>query len=291
MDLKGRDFLKLTDLSKEELLDIVYLSMDLKRKRVHRSDLAGKSLAMLFAKTSTRTRVSFEVAMTELGGHALNLKWAETNFVKGDIRDESRVLSRYCDAIMARLYEHKDLLAIADASKKPVINGMDDEHHPCQALADVMTIIEAKGDPGGLRVAWIGDATNVFLSLSQAANMLGMSTVIAVPEGYEHDRVAGAEVVRDPAEAAGDADVLVTDTWVSLGQEAEKKQRLRDFKGYTIDLDLLDAAAEDAIVLHCLPAQRGYEITADVLESPQCLAFDEAENRLHTSKALLLSVV
>lgn len=291
MDLKGRDLLELTDLSRDELLHLIDLSGRLKEEAGPRDDLRGRTLAMLFAKTSTRTRVSFEVAMVQLGGHALNLKWAETNFVKGDIRDESRVLGRYCDGIMARLFLHRDLLAIADSTDKPVINGMDDEHHPCQALADVMTIMEAKGDLTGLRMAWIGDATNVFVSLSQAAALLGMETVIAVPEGYEPRIDTGAEIVRDPVQAAKGADVLVTDTWVSLGQEDEKERRLRDFKGFTIDSKLLSKAAESAIVLHCLPAQRGYEISSEVLESHQCLAFEEAENRLHTSKALLLSLL
>ncbi len=291
MDLKGRDFLELSDLSKSELLALMDLSMDLKRDNQLRKDLDGKSLAMLFAKTSTRTRVSFEVAMTELSGHALNLKWEETNFIKGDIRDEAKVLSRYCDAIMARLYDHHDLIHIAEASESPVINGMDDDHHPCQALADIMTILEAKGEMSGLKLAWIGDGTNVFVSLSQAANLLGMKTAIATPKGYEPSIPTDAEILRNPRQAAQDADVLVTDTWVSLGQEEEKKRRLRDFEGYTVDTDILSLANDEAIVLHCLPAQRGYEITSEVLESSQCLAFDEAENRLHTTKALLLSLI
>jgi ornithine carbamoyltransferase len=173
----------------------------------------------------------------------------------------------------------------------PVINGLDDDHHPCQALADVMTIKEARGELEGTRIAWIGDGNNVFNSLSQAADLLGMEVVIAAPDGYGPKFETGAEFVRDPAEAALNADVLVTDTWISLGQEAEKARRLKDFEGYTLDEKLLSMAADDAIVLHCLPAQRGYEITSGVLDSPQCLAFDEAENRLHTSKALLLSLL
>ncbi len=291
MNLKGRDFLEVTDLTKAELDYLLRLSMRLKREHAVRDDLKGKSLAMLFAKTSTRTRVSFEVAMTQLGGHAVNLKWDETNFVKGEIEDESRVMSRYCDAIMARLYLHEDMKRIARASDKPVINGLDDEHHPCQALADLMTIKEAKGRLQGLKLGWIGDSTNVFTSLSQSADLMGMETVIATPEGYEPKIKTNAVVVRDPREAARDADVLATDTWVSLGQESQKERRMRDFKGYTIDSHILSLAKPDAIVLHCLPAQRGYEITSDVLDSPRCLAFDEAENRLHTAKALLLSLI
>lgn len=291
MNLKGRDFLEVTDLTRPELDYLLKLSMKLKSERRLRDDLKGKSLAMLFAKTSTRTRVSFEVAMTQLGGHAVNLKWDETNFVKGDIEDESRVMSRYCDGIMARLYLHEHMKRIAGASDKPVINGLDDEHHPCQALADLMTIMEAKGRLEGLKVGWIGDSTNVFTSLSQAADLAGMETAIAAPEGYEPRIKTKALVVHDPKEAAKGADVLATDTWVSLGQESQKGKRMKDFKGYTIDSRILALAKPGAIVLHCLPAQRGYEITSEVLDSPQCLAFDEAENRLHTAKALLLSLI
>ena len=291
MDIKGRDFIKLTDLDDGELTELIDLSLELKGEGRSRVDLEKKVLAMLFAKTSTRTRVSFETAMFQLGGHAINLKWDETNFVKGDIEDESRVLDRYCDATMARLYSHEDIERIALASEKPVINGMDDDHHPCQALADVMTIKEAKGSLEGLRIGWIGDATNVFTSLSQAADLLGMEVTIAAPDGYGPKVKTGARLVGDPARAAEGADVLVTDTWVSIGQEAEKKRRLKDFEGYTLDARLLSLAAKDAIVLHCLPAQRGFEITPEVLDSPQCLAFDEAENRLHTSKALLISLL
>jgi ornithine carbamoyltransferase len=291
MDIKGRDFLKLTDLDPGELSGLLDLAIDLKRENHYRTDLQGKTLAMLFAKTSTRTRVSFETAMFQVGGHAIYLKWDETNFVKGDIADEARALDRYCDAVMARLYSHEDIQSIAAASDMPVINGLDNDHHPCQALADVMTIKEARGELKGTRIAWIGDGNNVFNSLSQAADLLGMEVVIAAPDGYGPKIETGAELVADPAEAAENADVLVTDTWISLGQEAEKARRLKDFEGYTLDENLLSMAADDAIVLHCLPAQRGYEITSGVLDSPQCLAFDEAENRLHTSKALLLSLL
>jgi len=291
MNLKGRDLLEINDLSNDELLGLIEMSIQLKQDRSPREDLRGKSLAMLFAKTSTRTRVSFEVAMTQLGGHAINLRWEETNFVKGELEDESKVLGRMCDAVMARLYAHRDLIRLARACETPVINGMDDDHHPCQALADLMTIMEAKGHLEGLRLAWIGDATNVFNSLSQAAEKVGMEVVIASPEGYGPKIPTKATLVRDPAEAADGADVLVTDTWVSLGKESEKERRLRDLSPYRIDSDLLARAEEDAIVLHCMPAQRGYEITSEVMDSPQCLAFDEAENRLHTSKALLLSLI
>ncbi len=291
MDLRGRDFLEVTDFTSKELSGLIDLATRLKKEKRLRSDLAGKSLGMLFAKTSTRTRISFEVGMTQLGGHAISLRWDETNFVKGDIEDESRVMSRYCDGIMARLFRHDDMRRIANASDKPVINGMDDDHHPCQALADVMTIMEAKGHLDGVRIGWIGDPTNVFLSLAQAADLLGMDMVLAAPVGYDPKQETGAQVVRDPRKAAEEADVLVTDTWVSLGQEADKAKRMKDFKGYTIDTRILSLARPDAIVLHCMPAQRGYEIASEVMDSAQCLAFEEAENRLHTTKALLLSLL
>ncbi len=246
---------------------------------------------MLFAKPSTRTRVSFEVAMTQLGGHAIHLNWNETNFPKGDIRDEAKVLGLYCDAVMARVFQHEIICRIAEGCERPVINGLDDEHHPCQALADLMTIYEEKRRFGGLKVGWVGDGTNVCNSLMQGAELLGMEMVVATPEGYEPRAKTSACLVRDPKEAAGDADVLATDTWVSLGQETDREVRLRVFPPYQLNSKLLSLAKEDCIVLHCLPAQRGFEITSEVLDSPQSRVFQEAENRLHTEKALLLRLI
>jgi len=293
--MRGRDFLTLTDIDAKELMEILHLSTRLKRNKnlewQRRLGLRGKTLAMLFAKTSTRTRVSFETAMHHLGGHAINLNWNETNFVKGDIKDEARILGLYCDAVMARLYEHETLRQIAEGCEKPVINGMDDLHHPCQALADLLTILEVKGKFEGLKLGWVGDGTNVCNSLMQGADMTGMKMIVATPEGYEPKVKTSAELTRKPEDAAKDADVLVTDTWVSLGLESEKETRLRVFKPYQLNSKLLSLAKKDCIILHCLPAQRGYEITSEVLDSPQSRVFQEAENRLHTEKALLLKLL
>ena len=288
--MKGRDFLALSDIDKRELMELLQLSLKLKETK-YSEDLKGKTLAMLFAKTSTRTRVSFEVAMTHLGGHALNLNWAETNFVKGDIMDEARVLGLYCDAVMVRVFTHDQTLKIAEGCEKPVINGMDDLHHPCQALADLLTILEVKKRFNGLKLGWVGDGTNVCNSLMQGAEMVGMEMVAAIPEGYEPRIKTKATIVRNPREAARDADVLATDTWVSLGLEEEKERRIKVFRPYQLNSQLLSLAKEDCIVLHCLPAQRGYEITSEVLDSPQSKVFQEAENRLHTEKALLLKLI
>lgn len=285
--INNHDLLTLFDLSKEELFEIFNLAITLKKKKISDA-LQGKTLAMLFAKTSTRTRVSFETAMYHLGGHAINLNWHETNFHKGDIEDEARVLGLYCDAVLARVYNHRQLKQIAEGCDKPVINGMDDLHHPCQALADLFTILEVKGTFEGLKLGWIGDGTNVCNSLMQGAELLGIDMVVATPKGYEPKIKASAKLVENPQAAAEDADVLVTDTWVSLGLEAEKEARLKVFLPYQLNSRLLSFAKKDCIVLHCLPAQRGYEITSDVLDSSNSKIFQEAENRLHTEKALLL---
>lgn len=285
-----KDFLTLRDLNGTELHDILHLALQLKKvKQTH--DLNGKTLAMLFAKTSTRTRVSFEVAMTQLGGHAINLKWEDTNFVKGDSRDEAKVLGRYCDAVMARVPTHQQLLDLAKGCEKPVINGMDDMYHPCQALADLLTILEAKKRFESLEIAWVGDGTNVCNSLMIAADLAGMEMRVATPSGFEPKVQTSATVIQDPLLAVKDADVLVTDTWVSLGKESEKAIRLRALQPYQVNSSLLRVAKADCIVLHCLPAQRNYEITSEVLDSPQSHVFQEAENRLHTAKALLLQLL
>jgi ornithine carbamoyltransferase len=285
-----KDFLTLRDLNGTELHDILHLALQLKKvKQTH--DLNGKTLAMLFAKTSTRTRVSFEVAMTQLGGHAINLKWEDTNFVKGDSRDEAKVLGRYCDAVMARVPTHQQLLDLATGCEKPVINGMDDMYHPCQALADLLTILEVKKRFESLEIAWVGDGTNVCNSLMIAADLAGMEMRVATPSGFEPKVQTSATVIQDPLLAVKDADVLVTDTWVSLGKESEKAIRLQALQPYQVNSRLLRVAKADCIVLHCLPAQRNYEITSEVLDSPQSHVFQEAENRLHTAKALLLQLL
>lgn len=288
--LKGRDFLELTSFSREEIVDLLNLALVFKKKPYSKK-LEGKTLAMLFAKSSTRTRVSFEVAMKHLGGHALNLKWNETNFTKGDVEDEARILGLYCDAVMARVIQHSQLLRIAEGCEKPVINGMDDLFHPCQALADLLTILEEKKRFEKVKVGWVGDGTNVCNSLMLGADLFGMDMTVATPKGYEPKIKTSATLVNDPNEAARNADVLVTDTWVSLGQESEKIVRMKSFTKYQLNSSLLSLAKEDCIVLHCLPAQRGYEITSEVLDSPQSRVFQEAENRLHTTKALVIKLL
>jgi ornithine carbamoyltransferase len=288
--MRGKDFLTISDMDHNQLMEILNLSIKLKQN-VNNERLKNKTLAMLFMKTSTRTRVSFETAMTQLGGHALNLKWDETNFVKGNLQDEAKVLGLYCDAVLVRVLTHNQTLLIAEGCEKPVINGMDNLYHPCQALADLLTILEVKKTFKGLKVGWVGDGTNVLNSLTFGAMLVGMEMVAAIPEGYEPKIKTNTTIVRDPKEAATDADVLVTDTWVSLGLEKEKKQRIKVFKPYQLNAKLLSLAKKDCIILHCLPAQRGYEITSDVLDSPQSKIFQEAENRLHTEKALLLKLL
>jgi len=290
LSLKNRDFLTLADLSRDELEKLLQLARQLKEVR-YSEELKGKTLAMLFAKTSTRTRVSFEVAMAQLGGCAINLNWAETNFVKGDIMDEAKNLGLYCDALMARVFTHQQMRDLAEGCGKPAINGMDDTHHPCQALADLLTILEAKESFRGLKIGWVGDGTNVCNSLLQGAQMLEMEAIVATPKGYEPKIRGNATLVNDPVEAAKDADVIATDTWVSLGQESEKEVRLRIFRPFQLNRRLLSLAKKDCIVLHCLPAQRGYEITSEVMDSSNSRIWQEAENRLHTEKALLLALL
>lgn len=288
--MKGRDFLTLKDINKNELMDILNLSIKLKKAN-YSEKLKGKILVMIFAKTSTRTRVSFDTAMNHLGGHTINLNWGETNFVKGNTKDEARVLGLYCDGVMARVFAHSQLKNIAEGCEKPVINGMDDLHHPCQALADLLTILEEKRKFEGLKLGWIGDGTNVCNSLMLGADIVGMKMVVATPPGYEPQAKTSAEIVINPEYAAKDADILVTDTWVSLGLENEKEKRLRIFRPFQLNSRIVSLAKKNCIILHCLPAQRGFEITSDVLDSPKSRVFQEAENRLHTQKALLLKLL
>lgn len=294
-------FLSIADLTYEEIMDLLKLARELKVKRRFSSELKGKSLAMIFEKPSTRTRVSFEVAMTELGGHALYLDASTLQLGRGEtIEDTARVLSRYVHGIMIRAYKHETVRKLAMASTIPVINGLDDLEHPCQILADLLTILEFKKSFKGLKFAWIGDGNNVCNSSILACAITGMEIEVACPKGYEPNgailakaREMGAKikVIRSPAEAARNADVLYTDVWVSMGDEAQREKRRKDFAGYQINKALLEKAKKDAIVLHCLPAHRGEEITSDVVESENSKIFDQAENRLHTQKALLLKLL
>jgi ornithine carbamoyltransferase len=297
--LKGRHFTRVADWSGEELLRVLDLADDLKERQQRREEhhlLPGRALGMIFQKPSTRTRVSFEVGIAQLGGHALYLAASDLQLGRGEtLRDTATVLSRYLDGLMIRTFAQDDVEELARHATIPVINGLTDSSHPCQALADVMTIRERLGRLEGVRVAYLGDGNNVCASLMVAAAKLGMEFVAATPEGYEPDpevvELAKPELTHDPRAAAEGADVLYTDVWTSMGQEDERERRLRDLAGFGIDGELVRLAGENAIVLHCLPAHYGEEITEDVLYGPQSAVWDEAENRLHAQKALMALVM
>jgi ornithine carbamoyltransferase len=306
--LKGRHFTRVADWSADDLRVVLDLADALKRARSRGEEhrlLPGRALGLLFLKPSTRTRVSFEVGIAQLGGFGLYLAAAELQLGRGEtIRDTATVLSRYLDGLVIRTYAQADVEELARHASMPVINGLTDEAHPCQALADLMTIRERLGRLEGLRLAYVGDGNNVCASLMVAAAKLGLHFVAATPAGYEPApaaveiaRAAAAEsgasvaLIDDPREAADGADVLYTDVWTSMGQEEERERRLRAFAGYGIDAGMLARADAGAIVLHCLPAHYGEEINEDVLYGPQSAVWDEAENRLHAQKALLALVV
>jgi ornithine carbamoyltransferase len=302
--LKGRSFTRVADWSREELETVLDLADELKELRQRREEhrlLPGRTLGMIFQKPSTRTRVSFEVGIYELGGSGLYLSAADLQLGRGEtIKDTAHVLSRYLDAIMIRTFAQSDVEELAHHASIPVINGLTDSSHPCQALGDVMTIRERFGRLAGLRVAYLGDGNNVCASLMVACAKLGADFVAATPSGYRPEdrvvelaRAAGGhvELTDDPREAARGADVLYTDVWTSMGQDEERERRLRDLAGYGIDAGLLGLASDRAIVLHCLPAHYGEEIAEDVLYGSQSAVWDQAENRLHAQKALLALVV
>ncbi|MBC7318485.1 ornithine carbamoyltransferase [Candidatus Bipolaricaulota bacterium] len=300
-----RDFLSLLDWSTEELWELLELAAHLKREARAgvRQDhlLRGKTLAMIFQKPSLRTRVSFEVGMRQLGGHALYLGPEDIKLGQREtVEDVALNLSRYVDGIMARVFGHEVVEELARFATVPVINGLSDLLHPCQALADVLTIWEKKRRLEGLTLAFIGDGNNVANSLIEASAKFGIRFRIACPETHEPNarivaeaRALGAEVeiLRDPKEAAKDADVIYTDVWTSMGQEAEAEVRRRKFQGYTVDLSLISQAKPDALVMHCLPAHYGEEITYEAARSKNSVIFDQAENRLHAQKALLVRLL
>jgi ornithine carbamoyltransferase len=297
-----KDFLTLLDLSSEEVNAVLERANDFKSGKDSSScPLIGKSIGLLFDKTSTRTRISFQTGIYQLGAQAIYINTKELQLGRGEtIEDTARVLARYLHGIVIRTYAHSTIETLADNAEIPVINGLTDLHHPCQALADMMTIKEKKGRLKDIRMAYIGDGNNVANSLMEAAQINGIDLVLACPRGYEPDkkiyekiRSGGAkvEVVSNPDEAAKDADVLYTDTWISMGQEREIERRRKIFKKYQINKGLLSLAKSDAIVMHCLPAHRGEEITDDVIDSEQSVVIDQAENRLHTQKALLEKMV
>jgi ornithine carbamoyltransferase len=306
--LKGRDFLRVNDWDADELTSVLDLADRLKarqREHVEHRHLEGRTLGMIFQKPSTRTRVSFEVGMFQLGGAALYLAAGDLQLGRGEtIKDTGVVLSRYLDGIMIRTFGQADVDELAAAADIPVINGLTDKFHPCQALADVMTIRERLGGFGGVRVVYLGDGNNVCHSLMVACSKLGMDFVAATPDGYEpSEEVVGwaraaanvsgsaVELTHDPRAAAEGADVLYTDVWTSMGQDDEREQRLADLAGFGIDDVLVSLASERAIVLHCLPAHYGEEITEDVLYGPRSAVWDQAENRLHAQKALMALVI
>ena len=300
----NKDFLSLADWIREELEQIFEFTRELKAKQkrgeAHRL-LAGKTLAMIFEKSSTRTRVSFEVGMVQLGGHPLFLSSGTTQIGRGEpIKDTARVMARYCDAIMIRTYSQEAVEELARWSSVPVINGLTDMYHPCQLMADLFTVIEHKGDYQGLTYCWIGDGNNMGNSWINAAAVFGFELRVATPKGYlphaevmARARKAGARITytHDPLEAARGAHVLNTDVWASMGMESERLEREKAFAGYQINADILGAADPDCLVLHCLPAHRGEEITDEVIESSHSVVFDEAENRLHVQKAILATLM
>ena len=294
-----RDLLRLWDISSKEVDFILTRSFELKSgKDMNKCPLIGRSIGLIFEKASTRTRVSFEVGIYQLGALAIYMNPNEIQLGRGEtINDTARVLSRYLDAVVIRTFKHDTLIDFAKSSSIPVINGLSNLHHPCQALADLMTILEKKGRLKDIHLAYIGDGNNVAHSLMEAASKMEIHLTIACPEGYEPDakifQDAKAEaksrikIVRNTKEAADNADVLYTDVWVSMGQEREAKEKKKKFRGYQLNSKILSCAKNDAIVLHCLPAHRGEEITDDVIDGPQSAVLDQAENRLHTQKALL----
>ncbi|HET7789493.1 MAG TPA: ornithine carbamoyltransferase [Gemmatimonadales bacterium] len=295
-----RDFLAITDFSREEVQRLFDLALRMKKGQYQEQPLAGKTLAMIFAKSSTRTRVSFEVGAYQLGGQALFLSSKDIQIGRGEpIPDTARVLSRYVDGIMIRTFDHAEVEELARNATIPVINGLTDLTHPCQVLADLLTVKESLGGWEGKRVAWVGDGNNMANSWLEAAEILGFELRLACPEGFEPDRgkferackKAKVSVTEVPEEAVEGAHVVNTDVWASMGQEAEAEARRNAFKGYTVDADLMKLADPRAIFLHCLPAHRGEEVTNDVIEGPQSRVWDEAENRLHVQKALLATLM
>ncbi|HKO16401.1 MAG TPA: ornithine carbamoyltransferase [Gemmatimonadaceae bacterium] len=294
------DFLSIPDFTRPELDALFDLAERMRKGQYTRKPLAGKALAMIFMKSSTRTRVSFEVGTFQLGGHALFLSPRDVQLGRGEpIRDTARVLSRYVDGIMIRTFAHADVEELAKYASVPVINGLTDLLHPCQILADLLTVRQHLGTYEGKRIAWIGDGNNMANSWINAAYRLGFELTLACPEGYDPDpailaraqTAATVRVVRDPKQAARGADVVNTDVWASMGQEEEQKVREKAFAGYAVDDTLMARAKPDAIFLHCLPAHRGEEVSESVLEGPRSRVWDEAENRLHVQKAILAVLI
>lgn len=307
--LKGKDFLSIADFSTAEILYLLEEAKELKKLQksgIPHPYLAGKVLGMLFEKSSTRTRVSFEVGMLQLGGHAIFLSPRDIQLGRGEsIHDTAIVLSRYLDALMIRTFSHESIQEFAHHADVPIINGLTDPHHPVQVMADLQTIIEYKGKLDGIKLCYVGDGNNnVTHSLIEAAAKVGMHISVACPEKYrpnqeivakalEDAKLTGStiSIITDPIEAMKDADVVVTDVWTSMGMEAEAQERLQAFQAYQVNEELCSYAKSDYIFMHCLPAHRGEEVTADIIDGPHSVVFDEAENRLHAQKAILKAVI
>lgn len=307
-DKQGKSFLTLIDWNPSEIESLLQSALELKEQRKKGESgqlLAGKSLAMLFEKPSTRTRVSFEVGMKELGGHTVLLRNDEMQLGRGEsIEDTAKTLSRFVDAILIRTHEHARVERLADAATIPVINGLSDQAHPCQALADLLTILEKKGTLQGVKLTYVGDGNNVLHSLIQASALTGIDLHVATPPGYEPDPAiwkhseqiadqtgASLSFHYDPSVSVQKADVVYTDVWASMGQEEEKEERTKSFAPYQVNASLMGNAKQDVIFMHCLPAYRGLEVTEEVLEGTQSVVFDQAENRLHVQKALLVALL
>lgn len=307
-DFKGRDFLSIHDYSPEEVLYILEVALKLKAMQKAGEPhpfLGGKTLGMIFQKPSTRTRVSFEVGMYQLGGHALFLSPADLQIGRGEtIKDTALTLSRYLDGIMIRTYGHDEVMELAKHATIPIINGLTDLLHPCQVMGDMMTILEHKRTLKGIKLAFVGDGNNMAHSLLFGGARTGMDVVVACPQGFEPDQEiiqtakrdaletgARLEVVFDPREAVHDADVIYTDVWSSMGQEKEAKEKEKNFVDYQVNHQMLRLAKPDVMVMHCLPAKRGREITDEVIDGPHSVVWDEAENRLHMQKAVMALVM
>lgn len=309
LDLKGRDFLTLADFTEKQILGLLENAKKIKdalQKGIAFQPLKGKILGMIFEKSSTRTRVSFEAGMLQLGGHALFLSSNDLQIGRGEpISDTAQVLSEYLDGIMIRTFEHEKVEELAKYASIPVINGLTDTFHPCQVLADLLTIQECKGKVKGLKMAYIGDGNNMAHSLMIGAAKVGMDISIAAPSGYKPDEEivkraqgfaeeSGSKIVitEDPVEAVADADVIYTDVWASMGQEQESAERMKAFAGrYQVNAELVKHAKEDYIFLHCLPAHRGEEVTAEIIDGEHSVIFQEAGNRMHAQKALLVELL
>ncbi len=300
-----KDFLAITDLTEEEIHEIFRLAKDLKEKQKRGKEyqpLKGKTLAMIFQKPSARTRVSFEVGMFQLGGHAVYLAPSDIGLGKREsVADIARVLSRYNDGIMARLFGHELIIELAKYASVPVINGLTDLLHPCQVMGDMFTIMELRGGFDGLKVTFIGDGNNLANSWINMASRISMRLTLSIPEGYDPDpeilekaRMSGKseiEIERDPLKAVRDSDIIYTDVWASMGQEREAKKRKKVFKSYQVNQELIEYAKHDVKVMHCLPAHRGDEITDEVMDGRHSIVFDQAENRLHIQKAIMVSLM